>query len=250
MIRWVDMVDLRGKPPYLPDFKTYTDVLKQSIKDALQYYGYDPETYLETNPENSGLLEDRQKAFPVIKRNAQQTLPPIPSLVAMRSQQETSCVTSLNCPVTQAPQNVMHIPSQTLVQLTPAATLIPQNLLQLSPVSVPQARQTAPYPTISITPASVLNAPPMSTNDVIATDDSDCEVANDDDDDNDDEDENLPPKLPIPIGKMNCSLTRTVLAKLIRFHCGNQVGVNSFKMLKCVNCTRYGLCKVCMLTIT
>ena len=30
----------------------------------------------------------------------------------------------------------------------------------------------------------------------------------------------LPPKLPMPVGKMNCSITRTCLAKLIRFHCG------------------------------
>jgi hypothetical protein len=223
MIRWVDMVDLRGKPPYLPDFKTYTDVLKQSIKDALEYYGYDSETYLETNPGNSGLLEDRQKAFPVIKRNAQ-PLPPIPSLVAMRSQQDISSVTTLSSVVTQQPQNVMLIPSQSLIQLTPT-NLIPQSLIQLSPASVPQPRQTAPYPTISITPTSTLTAAPsMSENmnndvSIIATDDSDCEIANCDDDE---EDENFPPKLPMPIGKMNCSMTRTVLAKLIRFHCGNQ----------------------------
>ena len=41
--------------------------------------------------------------------------------------------------------------------------------------------------------------------------------------DDDDETENLPPRLPLPIGRLNCSTTRTVLAKLIRFHCGNQL---------------------------
>ena len=41
--------------------------------------------------------------------------------------------------------------------------------------------------------------------------------------DEDDETENLPPRLPLPIGRLNCSTTRTVLAKLIRFHCGNQL---------------------------
>ena len=30
-------------------------------------------------------------------------------------------------------------------------------------------------------------------------------------------------RLPLPIGKLNCSATRTALAKLIRFHCGNQL---------------------------
>lgn len=46
LIRWVDMVDLRGKPPYLPDNSTYTDVLKLAIKRCLEYYGFDPENHL------------------------------------------------------------------------------------------------------------------------------------------------------------------------------------------------------------
>ena len=45
----------------------------------------------------------------------------------------------------------------------------------------------------------------------------------DQDDDEDEDAENLPPRLPLPIGRLNCSTTRTVLAKLIRFHCGNQL---------------------------
>ena len=43
------------------------------------------------------------------------------------------------------------------------------------------------------------------------------------DEDEEDNPENLPPRLPLPIGRLNCSTTRTVLAKLIRFHCGNQL---------------------------
>ena len=31
-IRWEDMVDLRGKPPYLPDQKTFSEVLKIAIR--------------------------------------------------------------------------------------------------------------------------------------------------------------------------------------------------------------------------
>ena len=91
MIRWVDMVDLRGKPPYLPDSKTYTDVLKQAIEDAFRYYGFDPETYLESNPEVSGLLGEKQRAFPVIKRTSQ-ALPPMPSLLTMSTTPPTKTV--------------------------------------------------------------------------------------------------------------------------------------------------------------
>ena len=67
LIRWVDMVDLRGKPPYLPDTKSYTDVLKIAIANSYAYYGYDSENYLDifTDP-NAGLLGEKQKMFPLI----------------------------------------------------------------------------------------------------------------------------------------------------------------------------------------
>ena len=209
MIRWVDMVDLRGKPPYLPDSKTYTDVLKQAIEDAFRYYGFNPETYLETDLKNSGLLEDRQKAFPVIKRNA--PLPPMPSLVSMKPQQ----------PDTMPPTSNI-LPSQS-VTINVAQQILP-------PLNVAQLSQSGPIP--------IINNPELSTKNPILMP-QECAVPDDYDnivddnienlldedeiDDDDDDAENLPPKLPMPIGKMNCSMTRTVLAKLIRFHCGNQV---------------------------
>ena len=37
--RWLDMVDLRGKPPYLPPDMTYTDVLKHAIEKGLKFFG-------------------------------------------------------------------------------------------------------------------------------------------------------------------------------------------------------------------
>ena len=46
-IRWSDMVDLRGKPPYLPPDMTYTDVLKHAIDKGLKYFGYDAETWID-----------------------------------------------------------------------------------------------------------------------------------------------------------------------------------------------------------
>lgn len=33
------MVDLRGKPPYLPPDMTYTDVLKHAIEKGLKFFG-------------------------------------------------------------------------------------------------------------------------------------------------------------------------------------------------------------------
>lgn len=46
-IRWIDMVDLRGKPPYLPKDMSYTDVLKMAIERGLRYFGYDAETWID-----------------------------------------------------------------------------------------------------------------------------------------------------------------------------------------------------------
>jgi hypothetical protein len=76
LIRWVDMVDLRGKPPYLPDSKSYTDVLKIAIGNAYKYYGYDSETYLEDNLETSGLLGEKQQMFPLIPAAGVAPAPP------------------------------------------------------------------------------------------------------------------------------------------------------------------------------
>lgn len=41
------MVDLRGKPPYLPKDMSYTDVLKMAIERGLRYFGYDAETWID-----------------------------------------------------------------------------------------------------------------------------------------------------------------------------------------------------------
>ena len=65
-IRWIDIVDLRGKPPYLPDQKSYSDVLKMAIGQALIYYSLDPETYVEEEDRRqtssvSGGTEFREK---------------------------------------------------------------------------------------------------------------------------------------------------------------------------------------------
>ena len=46
-IRWSDMVDLRGKPPYLPPDMTYTDVLKHAIDKGLEFFGYNAETWID-----------------------------------------------------------------------------------------------------------------------------------------------------------------------------------------------------------
>ncbi len=155
MIRWVDMVDLRGKPPYLPDTKSYTDVLKQAIKNAMDYYGYDPELHLEDQPPMAGLIGEKQKMFPLIP--AAGIAPPPPPR-----------------PYTQ-------------------------------PTSLPPPKP----PIILSVPKKLENLLPKN-----AADNAD------EADDFDEDMGEMPPRLPIPVGKMNCSVTRTCLARLIRFHCG------------------------------
>ena len=156
LIRWVDMVDLRGKPPYLPDTKSYTEVLKIAICNAYDYYGYDPELYLDSNPETkAGLIEEKQKMFPVIPASGIAP-PPAPRII--------------NSYHPYAPKPVDKVPQKL------------QNIL-----------------------------PKVANNN-----NSSVQNGMDEDDDMDE----LPPKLPMPVGKMNCSVTRTCLAKLVRFHCG------------------------------
>lgn len=150
LIRWVDMVDLRGKPPYLPDTKSYTDVLKIAIGQAYAYYGYDPESYLDIcNDVNDGLLGTKQKMFPVI-------------------------------------------PAAGIAPPPPPRVMGGGNIARIEP------------------PANNMDSSFAKEN----------AIGDDLVDDDDEEMGDLPPKLPMPVGKMNCSVTRTCLAKLIRFHCG------------------------------
>ena len=174
LIRWVDMVDLRGKPPYLPDTKSYTDVLKIAIANSYAYYGYDSENYLDifTDP-NAGLLGEKQKMFPVIPA-ASIAPPPAPK-------------TQNPGPTTQKQPSVID-------QVPPKI----QNIM----TSGSGSSNTDPY--AGANPGAKMTE--LNGDDII--------------DDDDEEMGELPPKLPMPVGKMNCSVTRTCLAKLIRFHCG------------------------------
>jgi hypothetical protein len=52
-IRWQDMVDLRGKPPYLPDQRSFSEVLKIAIERGLKYWGVDPENYYDSSSEDN-----------------------------------------------------------------------------------------------------------------------------------------------------------------------------------------------------
>ena len=163
LIRWVDMVDLRGKPPYLPDTKSYTEVLKIAIANAYDYYGCDPELYLDSNQDSKvGLIREKQKMFPVIPASGIAP-PPAPRIV--------------NAYQPFGPKPVDKVPMKL------------QNILPKAP------------PTNNSVPPS-------------------GGFQNGGDDVTEDEQDELPPKLPMPVGKMNCSVTRTCLAKLVRFHCG------------------------------
>ena len=185
LIRWTDMVDLRGKPPYLPPTHNYTEVMKQAIDNAYKYYGYDPQLYVD--PE---LLKEPGMSRKHLQKPQHQAAPVVPS---------TSNQTGVSSKL------IYMAPSPRVIQAQP-------NNTNSSSIIV----QTASEPIVLM--QSTGNG---AKDDDIAAEEEDEEsevqtVA-------DDEEENLPPKLPLPIGKLNCSATRTALAKLIRFHCGNQL---------------------------
>ena len=50
------MVDLRGKPPYLPKNMSYTDVLKRAIELGLQHFGYSPTTWVDDQAYNKEIV--------------------------------------------------------------------------------------------------------------------------------------------------------------------------------------------------
>ena len=50
------MVDLRGKPPYLPKKMSYTDVLKKAIDNGLRHFGYETDEWVDGQAENSQLF--------------------------------------------------------------------------------------------------------------------------------------------------------------------------------------------------
>ena len=178
LIRWVDMVDLRGKPPYLPDTKSYTDVLKIAISNAYAYYGFDPDKFVEDAQDPlAGIFGGKQRMFPVIP--AAGIAPPPP------------------------PKNLQYTVARSVPNfLPPAAT---QQIV--TSATAPKAQ--------TMTAAVVETQIPKENSSVNA---NVIELSSIEDDDEDMGE--LPPKLPMPVGKMNCSITRTCLAKLIRFHCG------------------------------
>ena len=45
LFRWIDMVDLRGKPPYLPQNMSYTDVLKFAIEKGCSHNVHNHENF-------------------------------------------------------------------------------------------------------------------------------------------------------------------------------------------------------------
>ena len=176
LIRWVDMVDLRGKPPYLPDSKSYTDVLKIAIANAYAYYGFDPEKFVEDSPDPlAGIFGGKQRMFPVIPAAGIAPPPPPKSAKLLYTERNT----------------ITRGPPPTMASLAAVANpTVPKHIEDS--VVVPKENSN------------------VSANVI--------ELSNLEEDD--EEMGELPPKLPMPVGKMNCSITRTCLAKLIRFHCG------------------------------
>ncbi len=78
MLRWCDVVDLRGRPPYLPDQKSYTDVLRTAIVNCIKHYGFDPEKYCEKDFTPSWRIDRRPEQEPA--RTGSASIVSLPSL--------------------------------------------------------------------------------------------------------------------------------------------------------------------------
>lgn len=74
LIRWVDMVDLRGKPPYLPPTHNYTEVMKLAIERAFKYYQVCPKTYVDPALLNEPGMSRKHMARP--QHQAPPVIPP------------------------------------------------------------------------------------------------------------------------------------------------------------------------------
>lgn len=79
-IRWIDMVDLRGKPPYLPKKMSYTDVLKRAIELGLQHFGYSPTTWVDDQAYNKEIVTsfNSRQNKPNIQTMKFDTIPKLP----------------------------------------------------------------------------------------------------------------------------------------------------------------------------
>ncbi len=102
-IRWCDMVDLRGKPPYLPDLKSFTDVLKIAISKALEYYGKNPETYYSDEDDDIG-IQPKVIGFEEMRSNARKVpelFPVSSALTVPTTSSSLPLPPKLPCPVSR-----------------------------------------------------------------------------------------------------------------------------------------------------
>lgn len=291
------MVDLRGKPPYLPDGYTYTEVLKEAIGKCLRYNNFDPETHVDPellnqpgmqrrhvlssniNQSTSGTMTQKSVGTTIFSTSQSMVSPSGITVHTMSPgvNQTIPTLSTIQSPIT-IPQMTRFVPiapapsGVPLVTQLAASNNISSQQITSSPIQIqiqpslgqPQriTLNTEPIiahtvgkdgkqmvvgrreqimllqPSTLSTPGGLATIPITSRLDDIAAniqeddqaggrqlllgDNTNSELQ-DADEDEDEDAENLPPRLPLPIGRLNCSTTRTVLAKLIRFHCGNQL---------------------------
>ena len=214
-IRWVDIVDLRGKPPYLPDQKTYSDVLKIAIGNAVRYFGFNPETYVEDEDQQQ-VPGPSSDVNTFVQPAHQPILDPAPIIV------KAPVVTAPAPSVLKQPikQNIISITPptirQTFAPASPAAAVMarpikpsPSPSPQIQIIPAPEAlRSPPPAPVVTLPVLPQLPQEPVPRRDIGTPDQ--------------DEDPDMPPKLLKAIRSMTCSEIRIGLSKLLWFYNKNQ----------------------------
>lgn len=133
----------RGKPPYLPDGYTYTEVLKEAIGKCLRHNNCDPETYVDPELLNQPGMQRRH----VMSSNINQTL----AVAAPKS--STTAIFQTTQSIVSPPRVTIqptfrNVPSSSGgQQTTPTISTIQQ------PISIPQMTRfvpIAPAPTATV----------------------------------------------------------------------------------------------------
>ena len=165
------LIDYRGKPPYLPDGYTYTEVLKEAIGKCLRYNNLDPETHVDPELLNQPGMQRKHALTSSSNPSVSNTI--VTKSVSLLSSPKSS-TTGLNLQtaslsVTQAIPTLttlstpLNIPQMTrFVPIAPAPTGVP--LAQLGTTTTLTSPQIASSPIqIQIQPSLTSQSPQTST---------------------------------------------------------------------------------------
>ena len=165
------LTDYRGKPPYLPDGYTYTEVLKEAIGKCLRYNNLDPETHVDPELLNQPGMQRRHAlssnsnpsvSNTVVTKSVSLLSSPKLSTTGLNLQTASLSVTQA-IPTLSTLSTPLNIPQMTrFVPIAPAPTGVP--LAQLGTTTTLTSPQMASSPIqIQIQPSLTNQSPQTST---------------------------------------------------------------------------------------